>query len=56
MFSLYCTGFPIAKITYSIANMRIFVILKLEMCQYDTVGDIYERKIALGIRDVQLLG
>ena len=24
MFSLYCTDFPIAKITYSIANMHAY--------------------------------
>ena len=50
MFSLYCTDFPIAKITYSIANMHAY----LKKC--DTVGDRYERKIALGIRDVRLFG
>ena len=53
MFSLYCTDFPIAKITYSISNIRIFMIVKT---RNDTVGDRYERKIALGIRDVQVLG
>ena len=56
MFSLYCTDFPIAKITYLIANMRIFMIVKLEMCQYGKVGDRYERKIAFGINDVRLFG
>ena len=41
MFSLYCTDFPIAKITYSIANMRIFMIVKTRNV---SVGDRYEKK------------
>ena len=28
LFSLYCTDFPVAKITYSIAKTRIFMIVK----------------------------
>ena len=39
---------------YSIAKCVSLWLLKLEMCQYDTVGDRYERKIALGIHDVRL--
>ena len=57
MFSLYCADFPIAKKNvFDRQYAYLYIIVKLEMCQYDTVGDRYERKTALGIRDVRLFG